>query len=154
MRVTGDLDRFLRYVVKGGECWRWIGACTPKGYGVFWLQRRYARAHRAAWELLRGPIPAGMLVCHVCDTPPCVNPEHLFLGTPADNMADKAKKGRARGAPPGDLHFNAKLSTEDVREIRAANDNGVAQTDLAREYGVHAQTIFGIVRRRHWRHVT
>lgn len=80
---------------KPNGCWEWLGARKPTGYGVFSRTDRSAvRAHRWAYEEFVGPIPAGMSVCHRCDNPPCVNPDHLWLGTQADNVHDMIKKGR------------------------------------------------------------
>lgn len=74
-------------------CWEWLGARDPRGYGRFQAEG-HKRAHRAAWALFRGPIPAGLLVCHHCDNPPCCNPDHLFVGTMSDNIRDGYVKGR------------------------------------------------------------
>lgn len=103
-----------------------------------------------AWELANGrPVPPGTLVCHHCDNPPCVNPAHLFLGAPTDNMQDMIKKGRQRfrrGADAG----AAKLTEDQVREIRGLLDAGHPQRGIASEYGVQQMTISHIATGRSW----
>ena len=88
------LERFLSKVEFTGTCWIWRGSNRGKGYGNIWANRLSKVATRVSWELFKGVIPNGLLVCHTCDNPPCVNPDHLFLGTQQDNMNDKVKKGR------------------------------------------------------------
>lgn len=111
------------------------------------------RAHRFAWAIHNGPITDGKHVCHTCDTPACVNPAHLFLGTPADNTADKVQKGRAKGGcPPGSGHHRAKLHESDIPAIRAKKSH-MSLNALAREYGVSKRAIHFIVHGRHWKHV-
>jgi hypothetical protein len=113
--------------------------------------RPYGLAYRVAWELTRGPIPTGMYVCHHCDVPLCVNPDHLFVGTHADNTADMMTKNRqAKGVRQG----SAKLTDDAVREIRACWLTMASQPELAREFGVTQAVIWAIVNRRTWRHVT
>jgi hypothetical protein len=126
----------------------------PSGYGKFQTKRSTgewysARANRIAWELTNGPIPAGMLVCHRCDNPPCCNPTHLFLGTPAENSADMARKGRAKTLR-GTQQKDAKLSAASVLEIRAS---GKTQDELASQFGV-SQSLISRIRSRHrWDHL-
>ena len=98
-------DRFWEKVRKTRGCWYWTASTDPLGYGFFHVSgRKKVRAHRVAWELTNGPIPQGMLVCHTCDHPSCVRPDHLFLGTNDDNLKDMARKGRARNAHMGQTH--------------------------------------------------
>lgn len=121
-------------------CLEWIGPTTHGGYGIF----NRVRVHRVAYERAFGPIPEGLDVCHRCDNPPCCNPEHLFLGTHAENMADKAAKGRAS-------RNNAKLTSADVREMRARYEIGSAsQSQLARDFGVSASVARRVVLRLSW----
>jgi hypothetical protein len=100
--------RFWSRVDFSGECWLWLGPVHTNGYGRLWITRRLGKrkkgkAHRTSYELVYGPIPDDILVCHHCDTKLCVRPNHLFLGTDADNMDDKTRKGRT---PSGEDHWN------------------------------------------------
>lgn len=103
--MVGAMGRrvdFWSHVEKSSGCWLWNGALGNDGYGKTTIDGQTRRAHRAAWELTNGPIPKGLLVCHHCDTPACVRPDHLFLGTPRDNTHDAVAKGRLSA---GDRHW-------------------------------------------------
>lgn len=132
------------------ECWEWAGARKESGYGVLAIDGRQARAHRVSYEDAFGPIPAGLLVCHHCDNPPCVNPAHLFLGTYADNNRDMAEKGRARGGSrvSGERHHRARLTDTAVETIRAAVAAGESQAAVARRFGVSTSQVNNIVHGR------
>jgi hypothetical protein len=127
-------------------CKEWTGARDRDGYGT--LGRRKLRAHRIAWEAAYGPIPPGLLVCHHCDNPPCVEPTHLFIGTAADNMQDASAKGRLPTHPPGEAHPNAKLTDAQVHAIRDAyqRHGHPNQLDLARTYGMSQASINRMLR--------
>jgi hypothetical protein len=107
-------------------------------------------AHRFSWELVNGPIADGMFVCHHCDTPLCVNPRHLFLGTSADNNTDMRAKGRAA---IGTRQPNAKLTEQAVASIRQRCEAGESRASLSREYGVTKAIIDRVVNRKIWKHV-
>jgi hypothetical protein len=139
-------------------CWLWTRRLHRGNYGVFYWRGQSVFAHRAAWSLYRGPIPAGMWVLHHCDVRCCVNPAHLFLGTQLENMADMARKHRsATQRHPeivrGERNGVAKLTEAAVRIIRAAVINGEKQVVVAARFGVRPITISQIVTRRNWRHV-
>ena len=128
-------------------CLEFIGCRTPHGYGHIGRGRRgdgYAIAHRAAWELAHGPIPEGLFVCHHCDNPPCCNVDHLFLGTAADNNHDRARKGRTV-VQSGERHKDAKLTTEQVAELRRLAPIVRNHAELGRRFGISKQHARAIV---------
>ena len=153
LSMKTDATAFFRRATKPSdtECWRWLGYKTPLGYGGVGIGGKTMRAHRVAYELVKGPIPRGMMVCHSCDVRDCVNPEHLFLGTQADNMQDMRRKGRS--APPeqtanrGRKNGSAKLRESQVREIRSSVGS---QSQIAASYGVSQMTVSCIKRGVRW----
>lgn len=155
MRKTLE-ERFWEKVDKKGsdECWEWV-ACLVAGYGLFGGDQKVEMAHRVSWKLHYGLIPNGLCVLHRCDNPPCVNPVHLFLGTHADNMRDRDQKGRGKVPDQkGEANSGAKLTAEDVREIRRRIGNGEKQQALADEFDVVQPSISHIIHGRTWRHVS
>jgi hypothetical protein len=149
--------RFVRRLrVDEGGCWVWTGGHVPDGYGCIQVDGAARGTHRVAWEMAIGPIPDGLHVLHRCDNRPCCNPEHLFLGTNADNVADKVAKGRHRSdrLERGVERYNAVLDDGAVQAIRERYARGgVRQADLAREYGVTQQMISKVIRATRWAHV-
>lgn len=125
------LNRTGGWRVSDSGCWEWCGAINPDGYGKVTYHGRAVGAHRVAYEAWIGPIPDGLFVCHTCDNRKCISPEHLWVGTNADNMADMSRKGRSR-------HSNAKLNWDSVRVIRQSPDTNVA---LGERYGVHPSVV-------------
>lgn len=159
-------DRFqaLVAVSQPDHCWLWNGPRDKNGYGrisAAGTKQPTLRAHRVAWELKNGAIPAGLLVLHRCDNPPCVNPAHLFLGTTADNNADMMKKGRHVSGPAldpskmarGSAHGLAKLTEDAVRYIREAAEHGAPATILCLRFGVSPDAVRRVITRKTWRHV-
>lgn len=132
--------RFLQLIDHlPNDCWQWEGNLCSHGYGRF--SGMYA--HRAAYELWVGAIPEGMFVCHKCDTPRCVNPFHMFIGTAADNQKDMSLKGRGR----------QKVNESQVRELRQAFDSGMKLDDLAQQMGIALCTAMRIAKRHTRKHV-
>lgn len=137
--------RFWRYVEPdpNSGCWLWSGACNSDGYGTIHIRPRSVMAHRYSWALAQGPIPDGLFALHKCDTPACVNPGHLFLGTKGDNARDKVSKGRGHDNS-GERHGMAKLTDFQVACIRMRLREGQTQSRIAADYGVAQCTISDI----------
>lgn len=158
---TPLLVRFWANVQKSDGCWIWTGSRNRHQYGrMSEGSRPYLKfhlAHRLSWQIHRGEIPAGLYVCHRCDNPPCVNPEHLFLGTQFDNMGDASRKGRLpqqryAGFCAGERNGRSKLTDEQAREIRD-NRHGLSQRRLAVAYGVSRNLVRLIRAGKNWTHV-
>lgn len=152
-------ERFWAKVRRGGpdECWEWVSKAKHWfGYGRIGSGGWFGPcrlAHRVSWEIHHGPVPDGLFVLHRCDNPPCVNPAHLFLGTIADNVADAQSKGRLRRRPghqKGAKNGNAKLSEDDVREIRRLRRAGALCREIACRFGITGTQVSVIEKRKQW----
>jgi len=143
-------QRFWEKVDKSESCWIWKGTTYSNGYGRICVNGKHVLAHRLSWTLTHSDIPDGFHVCHGCDTPLCVNPEHLFLGTQKDNMQDMISKGRRVNPvmPRGEYAYAAKLTREQVDYIRSSS---LSVSSLARELGVTIRTVSLIRRRITWK---
>ena len=147
-----DINRFWSKVkiASPDECWEWGGYIGPPGgYGRLQVNHVPLYAHRIAYVLAYNEIPSGGIVCHSCDNPKCVNPAHLWIGTQADNVADRVRKGRT-ARQYGESAGNAKLTRSTVLEIRRKFSEGVRQVQLAREYGISKPHIHSIVHNVKW----
>lgn len=155
------LERFERKYTPepNSGCWLWAAGVDPTGYGRFRMNPdplvACEMAHRAAWLLFNGDIPGNLLVCHRCDERSCVNPDHLFLGTHADNSQDASRKGRLAHKPDrpygrlpiGECHHKAKLTRKQVEEIRASL---LGCRRAARKYGIAPNTVLKIRAYKIW----
>lgn len=155
---TPIADRFWPKVEKSDGCWIWTGCRCNRGYGQIGTGGKTAHttAHRVSYELNKGPIPDGMHVLHSCDNPPCVRPDHLFLGTHTDNMRDMwaKQRGRCDGAGKvGSKNPRSVLTEEVVAEIRRMATSGAKHKAIAEIFGVTRQAISYVVRRETWKHV-
>jgi len=137
-------------------CWLWTGAMAAGGYGCLRDAGKTQKAHRYSYRLHNGDFPKDMKVCHKCDTPACVNPAHLFLGTQADNVRDMIAKGRMRVTGKcGEQNGMSVLFAEEVAEIRAMIRWGMfSQREIADSYGVSPMTISRIANNQAWIDVT
>lgn len=139
-------ERLAFRTQKTRGCWVWQGARSKKGkgHGVIGADGGLKLTHRVAWELAYGPIPKGLFVCHHCDNPPCVRPDHLFLGTNQDNIRDASRKGRLT-RPLGQKHFRAVLTDAQVVAARACVAAGSGTGEIGRMLGVKPEMIWRAV---------
>ena len=161
--IQSSIDSFWAKIKKS-DCWLWQAAKTEKGYGVFGIEGLTKKAHRVAFELTRGKIPTGLCVLHRCDTPACCNPDHLFLGTRAENNADMVAKGRhVPGSTKtpfpqcsyrhGEGHHAAKMTRQKVAAMRKDREAGISFSKLGEKYGVNGSAAYKICSGLLWKDV-
>lgn len=139
-------------IQRGPGCWLWTGNVNRKGYGYIQFMGKSWLAHRLLYTLSVGPIPPGLAVCHHCDNPPCVRPDHLFIGSLVENNRDMLLKGRASGPKrPGPANSQAKLTWRDVEDIRFLYaTEAMNQWQLASEFGISQAQVWRIVHNKTW----
>jgi hypothetical protein len=146
---TELIDKFSIPEPNSG-CWLWIGAIGNAGYGVIRVERRMWGAHRLSYTLHKGPVALGLRICHTCDNRACVNPDHLYAGTAAQNTGDASRRGRMER---GSARHCSVLSERQIPEIRKMLRNGLTCIAIAQQFGVDSSTISHIKRGLTWRHV-
>lgn len=149
---TNPDERFWTHVEKSQNCWNWKSRTSPFGHGMFSLAKNNAVfAHRYSWYLSNGEIPDGMQVLHKCDNPRCVNPNHLFLGTQADNVNDMVSKGRAKGGVlKGSDNPKAKLTEGQTEEIKDRYAQGENARSIYEEYKISKAHFYRIINGNAW----
>lgn len=144
-------ERFWRQVQKTNTCWLWTGSITAQGYGQISLGTSGpVTTHRLSWQMANGPIPAGLVVMHRCDVRPCVRPDHLMIGTHANNVQDKVSKNRHT---KGSQFPQAKLREHQIPEIRALLSQRIPALEIAARYQVSAGAIHHIRKFETWAHI-
>jgi len=160
--TDSDLARFWAKVKRPESgCWEWTASTDERGYGRFGIRVPVYKAHRVSWTIHHGQIPDGLEACHTCDNPSCVRPDHLFLGTQADNLEDCARKGR-NGAhshpekrPRGESHGCSKLNASIVAMIHELSGKGMPSTRIVKllPVAVHHSTVRRVIHGERWSHV-
>lgn len=144
-----DVVRFLSHVDLSGDCWEWQRATDRDGYGLFKLNKRMRFAHRVAYVIENGDLDPNLLVCHSCDNPPCVNPQHLWTGSNKDNQRDKSVKGRIGG----ERNPNAKVTETDMAQILERHSLGESVKSLTDEYGFSRCHLYKVLRGDQWKSI-
>lgn len=148
-----DVARFEARVDRSAgpdACHPWTGSGDSKGYGTVWIGGGHVKAHRVAYVLAYGFVPAGLVVRHRCDNPPCCNPRHLTIGSVTDNVRDRTERGRCR-VPIGEEHYAARLTEDDVNSMRRRARQGASYAELGREYGTDQGNVRDAVTGHTWK---
>jgi len=145
-------ERFFSKIEKTDTCWIWNSVRLTGNYGYFKYLGKYVRAHRMSYILANGHIPDNLLVLHTCDNPPCVNPEHLYLGTQKDNIKDKFDRGRNPNVN-GSKNPVSKLSENEVLKIRELNKEKYSNEIIAKMFSIDSSAVSLIINRKRWKHI-
>jgi len=140
-----QIEKFFEKVNKTDGCWLWTGGKTKAGYGMTHINGKQYISSRASYIIHKGEIPEGLWICHHCDNPSCVNPDHIYAGSPKQNFTDMSIRERS---------WKTKLTVEQVKEIYSNRENGVMHKVIAKVYGVSRNTISGILNGWTWTSVT
>ncbi len=155
--TTAASIRFDKFFKKPNDvlCWEWIGAKTKHGYGTFYVEKnKPVLAHRFSYELYKGKIKQGYVICHSCDNPSCVNPNHLWEGTISDNNLDCLKKGRHKSPRlNGEKHGKHKLSEKQVIKIKEMQKEGISQRNIAKNFNISFQHVSKLINAQRWAHL-
>ena len=146
MKKVDPIIRFNQKYIKENSCWIWVSALNSSGYGQIYINGTTKLAHRFSYEIHKGLISNGLHVCHTCDNPKCVNPDHLFLGTNKDNVLDKLNKSRH---PVGSNAKNSKIT--EIQAISIKKDSR-SNREIAKDYGISHQVVCGIKNNKYWKH--
>lgn len=148
-KIPNPLKRLLKNIKEKDSCWMWG---NKNLHNMFLLNGKNMGAHRASWILHKGEIPNGLFVCHHCDNPGCVNPEHLFLGTAKDNVHDMINKGRSIQVR-GEKNGSCKLKEEDVFKMREIKKQNFSYQYIAKIFGMSLSATFSAIKGRSWKHI-
>lgn len=148
LSIEDRFERYIHYEPMSG-CWLWGGSANDRGYSQITVNGKPKYVHRISYEIHVGQIPDGLFVCHKCDVSACVNPDHLFLGTPKDNVDDMIQKGR-KVVQIGEECSRAKLTEEEVLQIL---DDARSNPEIAKDYNVVPHTISDIKLGKTWKHI-
>lgn len=141
----------MKFIIDNNGCWNFTGSINQQGYGRIKLKKQEYLAHRLMAHLTIRPLSSeSQVVAHKCDNPTCINPEHLFITTATGNMADRDAKGRMSR---GDTHPNAKLTTNNILDIRALYESGISQAEISKKFNICQPSVYNIVHRKTWKHV-
>ena len=154
-KIPEDGSKFDSHIFKHkhdfSDCWMWEGGKFTSGYGCYYMNGKAYRAHRLAWMRVNGKeVPEGMCICHRCENPACVNPDHLFIATKLENIVDRDNKGRQSR---GELHPSHIFTEDDIRAMRLLRVSGFSQKYIVDLFKSSHSTIGSILQGRKWKHV-